>query len=156
MNLPRFYAVNQIEYCRNFIFQRHFPIHRIFERSGEMGLWRLTAHQVGEIFGVRIAEKLKGKLNTARERVEHGHPIFRAYGKPAFVKRDEKFSPFLRNEIGSNHPSDFRRKKGLEQLAAARTRFLAITDRFATFQARSLNVHVEFPPLQNAGRRRSR
>src|SRR6266704_5919429 len=36
MNLHRFYAVNQIEYCRNFIFKRHFPIHRIFERSCEM------------------------------------------------------------------------------------------------------------------------
>jgi hypothetical protein len=25
MNLSRFYAVHQIEYCRNFIFKRHFP-----------------------------------------------------------------------------------------------------------------------------------
>ena len=24
MNLRRFYAVNQIEYCRNFMFKRHF------------------------------------------------------------------------------------------------------------------------------------
>jgi hypothetical protein len=43
MNLHRFYAVNQIEYCRNFIFKRHVPIHRIFERSCEIGLWWLTA-----------------------------------------------------------------------------------------------------------------
>jgi hypothetical protein len=32
MNLSRFYAIAQIEYCRNFIFKRHFPIHKIFER----------------------------------------------------------------------------------------------------------------------------
>src|SRR6266853_6902053 len=31
MNLDRFYAINQIEYCRNFIFKRHFPIHKVFE-----------------------------------------------------------------------------------------------------------------------------
>ena len=43
MNLSRFYAIAQIEYCRNFIFKRHFPIHKIFERSCELGLWRLTA-----------------------------------------------------------------------------------------------------------------
>ena len=30
MNLSRFYAVHQIEYCRNFIFKRHFPIHKVF------------------------------------------------------------------------------------------------------------------------------
>ena len=148
MNLHRFYAVNQIEYCRNFIFKRHFPIHRIFERSCEIGLWRLTAHKISEIFGVRVTKKLKGKLNTTLEQIEHGHHIFRAYFKHAFVKQYEKFSPFLRNEICSNNLSDFRRKKGLEHLAAGRTRFLAITDRFATFQAQALNVHVEFPLLQ--------
>ena len=50
MNLSRFYAVHQIEYCRNFIFKRHFPIHKVFERSCELGLWRLTAHKISEIF----------------------------------------------------------------------------------------------------------
>lgn len=148
MNLHRFYAVNQIEYCRNFIFQRHFPIHRIFERSCEMGLWRLSAHKVSEIFGCRVTKKLKGKLNTTLEQIEHGHHIFRAYFKHAFVKQYEKFSTFLRNEICSNNLSDFRLKKGLEHLAAVREKFLAITDRFATFQAQCLNVHVEFPLLQ--------
>jgi hypothetical protein len=148
MNLRRFYAINQIEYCRNFIFKRHFPIHRIFERSCEIGLWRLTAHRISEIFGVRVTKKLKGKLNTTLEQIEHGHHIFRAYFKHAFVKQYEKFSTYLRNEICSNNLSDFRLKKGLEHLAAVREKFLAITDRFATFQAQCLNVHVEFPLLQ--------
>lgn len=148
MNLRRFYAVNQIEYCRNFIFKRTFPIHRIFERSCEIGLWRLTANKISEIFGNRLTKKLKGKLNTTLEQVEHGHHIFRAYFKHAFVKQYEKFSTFLRNEICSNNLSDFRLKKSLEHLAAVRERFLAITDRFATFQAQCLNVHVEFPLLQ--------
>ena len=148
MNLHRFYAVHQIEYCRNFIFKRHFPIHRIFERSCEIGLWRLTAHKISEIFGARITKKLKGKLNTTLEQVEHGHHIFRAYFKHAFVKQYEKFSTFLRNEICSNNLSDFKLKKGLEHLAFVREKFLEITGRFATFQAQSLNVHVEFPLLQ--------
>lgn len=148
MNLHRFYAINQIEYCRNFIFKRTFPIHRIFERSCEIGLWRLTANRISEIFGSRVTRKLKGKLNTTLEQIEHGHHIFRAYFKHAFVKQYEKFSTFLRNEICSNNLSDFGLKKGLEHLAAVRERFLAITDRFATFQAQSLNAHVEFPLLQ--------
>jgi hypothetical protein len=117
INLHRFYAVNQIEYCRNFIFQRHFPIHRIFERSCEIGLWRLTANKISEIFGSRVTKKLKGKLNTTLEQIEHGHHIFRAYFKHAFVKQYEKFSTFLRNEVCSNNLADFRLKKGLEHLA---------------------------------------
>jgi hypothetical protein len=51
INLSRFYAISQIEYCRNFIFKRHFPIHKLFERSCELGLWRLTSNQISEIFG---------------------------------------------------------------------------------------------------------
>ena len=35
LNLRRFYAIAQIEYCRNFIFKRNFPIHKLFERSCE-------------------------------------------------------------------------------------------------------------------------
>ena len=113
MNLSRFYAINQVEYCRNFIFKRSFPIHRIFERSCEMGLWRMTANKISEIFGSRITKKLKGKLNTTLEQIEHGHHIFRAYWKNAFIKQYEKFSTFLRNEVCSNNLSDFGLKKGL-------------------------------------------
>ena len=148
MNLRRFYAVSQVEYCRNLIFKRHFPIHKIFERSCEIGLWRLTAHKISEIFGLRVTKKLKGKLNTTLEQIEHGHHIFRAYCKNAFVKQYEKFSTFLRNEVCSNNLADFGLKKGLDHLAAVRQKFLAVTDRFAAFQAQCLNVHVDFPLLQ--------
>lgn len=41
MKLRRFYAISEIEYCCNFVFQRHFLIHRIFERGCEIGLCRL-------------------------------------------------------------------------------------------------------------------
>ncbi len=148
MNLSRFYAIAQVEYCRNFIFKRHFPIHKIFERSCEMGLWRLTAHRISEIFGVRLNKRLHGKLATVLDQIEHGHHVFRAYWKHAFLKQYEKFSRFLRNELCSNNLRDFGLKKGLDHLDAVRQRFQAITDRFAGFQAQCLNVHVDFPLLQ--------
>jgi hypothetical protein len=148
MNLSRFYAIAQIEYCRNFIFKRHFPIHKIFERSCEIGLWRLTANRISEIFGVRLNKRLRGKLATVIDQIEHGHHVFRAYWKNAFLKQYEKFSRFLRNELCSNNLRDFGPKKGLDHLHAVRKRFQIITDRFAGFQAESLNVHVDFPLLQ--------
>ena len=148
MNLSRFYAIAQIEYCRNFIFKRHFPIHKIFERSCEIGLWRLTANRISEIFGVRLNKRLRGKLATVIDQIEHGHHVFRAYWKNAFLKQYEKFSRFLRNELCSNNLRDFGLKKGLDHLDAVRKRFQTITDRFAAFQAQCLNVHVDFPLLQ--------
>jgi len=148
MNLSRFYAIGQIEYCRNFIFKRNFPIHQIFERSCEVGLWRLTANRISELFGVRLTKQLRGKLGTVIDQVEHGHHVFRAYWKNAFLKQYEKFCTFLRNELCSNNLRDFGLRKGLENLNAVRTKFLAITDRFAGLQAQWLNVHVDFPLLQ--------
>jgi hypothetical protein len=148
MNLSRFYAIAQVEYCRNFIFKRPFPIHKIFERSCEIGLWRLTANRISEIFGVRLCKRLRGKLATVIDQIEHGHHVFRAYWKNSFLKQYEKFSRFLRNELCSNNLRDFGLKKGLDHLDSVRKRFQAITDRFAAFQAQCLNVHVDFPLLQ--------
>src|ERR1700731_2723563 len=148
INLSRFYSIAQIEYCRNFIFKRRFPIHKIFERSCEIGLWRLTANRISEIFGVRLDKRLKGKLATMIDQIEHGHHVFRAYWKHAFLKQYEKFSRFLRHELCSNNLRDFGLKKGLDHLDAVRKRFQTITDRFAGFQAQCLNVHVDFPLLQ--------
>jgi hypothetical protein len=148
MSLSRFYSITQIEYCRNFIFKRHFPIHSIFERSCEIGLWRLTAHRISEIFGIRLNKRLKGKLAAVIDQIEHGHHVLRAYWKHAFLKQYEKFSRFLRNELVSNNLHDFGLKKGLDHLDAVRKRFQVITERFAGFQAQCLNVHVDFPLLQ--------
>src|SRR5437867_3479724 len=151
LNLSRFYAIAQIEYCRNFIFKRNFPIHKLFERSCELGLWRLTGDKITEIFGTRLNRRMRGKLATVIDRIEHGHHVFRAYFKHAFLKQYEKFATFLRNELVSNNLADFRLKKGLDHLDAVRERFHTITGRFAGFQAQWLNVHVDFPLLQRLG-----
>ena len=73
LNLSRFYAISQIEYCRNFIFRRHVPIHKLFERSCELGLWRLSADKIATIFGKRVSRRMHGKLATVIDQIEHGH-----------------------------------------------------------------------------------
>ena len=108
----------------------------------------MSADKISQIFGTRITSKLHGKLNTTLEQIEHGHHIFRAYWKHAFIKQYEKFATFLRDEVCSNNLADFGLRKGLEHLAEVREKFLGITDRFATFQTRCLNAHVDFPLLQ--------
>jgi len=147
-NLRRAYYIHQIEYCRNFIFKRSFPIHKIFERSCDLALWRMTAHRISEMFGVRLSRRHQGKLHSVMDQMEHGHHVFRAYWKQSFLKQYEKFTTFLRNEICCNNLANFRLKKSLDNLPAVRQRFLEITDRFAGFQAQCLNVHVDFPLLQ--------
>jgi hypothetical protein len=148
VKLSRIYAVSQIEYCFNFIFKRNFPIHKLFERSCELGLWRLTAHKIAEVFGTRLRHNHRGKLSTLIHQVEHGHHVFRAYFKNAILRQYEKFSVFLRNEVCSNNLYDFGINKGLDNLDEIRRKFQTIIGRFAGLQAQWLNVHVDFPLLQ--------
>ena len=148
INLHRFYALCQVEYCLNFIFRNNLPIHKLFQRCCELGLLELSADKISQIFGQRITKHFHGNLNTTLQRVDHGHHVLRAYFKNAFVRQYEKFQTFLRNEACSNDLKDFSLKKGLEHLEAVRTKLLAITDRFATFQAQALQVHVDFPFFQ--------
>jgi hypothetical protein len=148
VKLYRDYSINQVEYCRNFIFKRNAPIHKIFERSCEMGLLNLTADKVAQIFGFRKHKRLRGKLYTMLEKIDHGHHVLRAYAKNAVARMYEKFSTFLRVEICVNRMKDFGLNKGLENLMCLRQILAAATDRFAGFEAQALNVHVDFPLFQ--------
>ena len=148
VKLSRIYAISQVEYCFNFVFKRNFPIHKLFERSCELGLWRLTAHKIAEVFGTRITRNHRGKLFTVIDQVEHGHHVFRAYFRNAVLRQYEKFSMYLRNELCSNNLYDFGLRKGLGHLDEVRHKFQSIIGRFAGFQAQWLNVHVDFPLLQ--------
>jgi hypothetical protein len=148
INLKRHYSMQQVEYCRNLIFRRNFPIHKLFERSCDIGLLRMLPDKITQIFGFRINRKLRGKLQSVLDKVEHGHHVFRACGKNAVLRMYEKFTTFLRLEALSNNLKDFGLKKSLENLDAVRQKLAAVTDRFAAFEAEALNVHVDFPLFQ--------
>jgi len=148
INLRRDYSLNQIEYCRNFIFRRNFPIHKIFERSCEMGLFRLAADKVAQIFGVRVTKRVRGKLYSLLDKLDHGHHVLRVYCKGLVGRMYEKFSTFLRLEICVNRLKDLGLNKGLDNLETVRQKLISATDRFAGFEAESLNVHVDFPLFQ--------
>jgi hypothetical protein len=145
INLRRAYSLNQIEFCRNFVFRRHFPIHKIFERSCELGVFRLTADVITQIFGVRKHKRIRGKLHTMLEKLDHGHHVLRIYCKSLVARTYEKFGTFLRVEVCVNRLKDLGLNKGLEQLPALREKLIAVTDRLAGFEADLLNVHVDFP-----------
>jgi hypothetical protein len=148
INLSRHYSIQQVEYCRNLIFRRHFPIHKLFERSCDIGLLRILPDKITQIFGFRVHKRLRGKLQSVLEKIEHGHHVFRACGKSAVLRMYEKFATFLRLEALSNNLKDFGLRKSLDNLEAVRKTLAAVTDRFAAFEAEALNVHVDFALFQ--------
>jgi hypothetical protein len=147
--LRREYSLNQVEYALNVVFRRHFPIHKIFERSAELGLLCLTADKVAQIFGVRKHKRMRGKLHSMLEKLDHGHHVLRIYCQSLVARMYEKFSTFLRMEICVNQLRDLRLHKGLENLGALRKKLVAATHRLADFEGELLDVHVDFPLFQH-------
>jgi len=82
------------------------------------------------------------KLYSVLEKLDHGHPVLRIYCKNLVGRRYEKFSAFLRVEVRVNRMKDLGLNKGIKN-----QRLVTITDRFAGFEAQSLNVHVRLPAL---------
>jgi hypothetical protein len=113
-----------------------------------MGLFRLAADKVAYIFGVRVSKRMTGKLHSVLEKLDHGHHVLRVYCKNLVGRMYEKFSTFLRVEVCVNRMKDLGLKKGLKNLECLRQKLVTITDRFAGFEAQSLNVHVDFPLFQ--------
>jgi hypothetical protein len=127
INLGRLYSLQQVEYFRNLIFRRNFPIHKLFERCCDLGLLRLSADRIAQVFGWRLHKRLPGKLSSVLEKTEHGHHVLRAYAKNAVMRRYEK-STFLRLEALSNNLKDFGLNKGLDNLDQVRRTLAAVTD----------------------------
>jgi hypothetical protein len=148
INPSRHYSLQQVEYSRNLVFRRSVPIHKLFERSCDMGLLRMTPDRITQILGFRVHRRLRGKVQTVLETIEHGYHVFRACGKKAVLRMYEKFLTFLRLEVLSNNLKDFGLKKSLDNLDAVRQKLAPVTDGFAAFEAEALNVHVDFPLFQ--------
>lgn len=145
--LHRLYVMEQIEYARNFIFKRSWPIRSIFQRSCELGLYLLTADRIVALFGKPNTRRVRGKLQNVMERVDHGMQVFRTWYRNSFLKQYEKAATFLRLELVSNNVRDFGLKKSLAHWEAMRQRFQQITDRFVGVQAQNLNVHGQLDVL---------
>ncbi len=148
MDLRRYYFIRQVEHAQNIIFKRNHPIHSIFERSCDLGLARITAQRIANIFGWRITKRTQGKHQVVLDQMDHGHHVLRAYSKNAFVKQYEKDNTFLRIETCSNNLKDFRQKKAMEHLPEVAGKLQAVNERFADAQAENLNVEMDYPLLE--------
>jgi len=97
---------------------------------------------------VRKHKRLRGKLHTMLEKLDHGHHVLRIYCKSLVARMYEKFGTFLRIEVCVNRLKDLGLNKGLENLPALRAKLIAVTDRLAGVEADLLNVHVDFPVFE--------
>src|SRR5438046_5797048 len=113
-----------------------------------MSIFALSADKVAQSFETRITRKVRGKVYSLLDRLDHGHHVLRVYCKGLVARTYEKFATFLRLEICVNRLKDLGLNKGLETLQALRQKLLRATDRLVGLEAELLNVPVDFPLFQ--------
>ena len=59
--------------------------------SRHLSLLRLLPDQITQVFGFRITKRLRGKLQSVLEKIDHGPHVFRACGRNAVLRMYEKF-----------------------------------------------------------------
>ncbi len=139
------YFIDQVEYCRNFIFKSHSYLNELFKRSCELGLQLISSDNVRQIFASRAREEEIAKGLT---RIEEGYYVFKAWFKRSSVKKYRKFSNFLRYELTCNNLPDLKLKKALEHLPVFEEKATSVLDRYSETEAEMMNCHADVDYFQ--------
>jgi len=123
----------------------NFPIHKLFERSCELGLWRLTANKMPR-FRHPLHRRHRGKLATVIDQIEHGimssAPISRAPSSSSMKVLDFPPQRTLLNNL-----TDFGLKKGWT-ISMRSVRRSKPSPTVSPLPSAMAQRHVDFPLLQ--------
>jgi len=134
------YFIDQIEYCRNFIFKSHSYLSGLFKRSCELSLQLISTDSIRQIFASKAKEEdITKRLNH----VEEGYYVFKAFFKRCSIKQYRKFSNFLRYEVTCNHLPDMKLKKALDHLPEFKQKAEEVLDRYSETEAVMMNCHAD-------------
>lgn len=143
------YFIDQIEYCRNFIFKSHSYLSSLFRRSCELSLQLLSTDNIRQIFGSKCKDEQISKSNA---RNENGYHVFKSWFKRSSIKQYQKFSNFLRYELTCNNLPDIKIKKALQHLPQVKEKAEEVLDRYCETEALMMNCHCAVDYFQKHSR----
>lgn len=132
------YSIGQIELATDVIFHDSARLKERFRRAVDIGLLLGGAERTTHLFGRRINRRYQGKLETALDRREEGHPVLRSYYQTSFVKQYEKADRLLRTETCINNTYHLDIGRRLENLPALVERMAGTNQRYLDLQAELL------------------
>jgi len=133
------YFIDQVEYCRNFIFKSHSYLSDLFRRSCELSLQLISTDNIRQIFGSKCQDEQISKNYT---RNENGYHVFKSRFKRSSIKQYQKFSNFLRYELTCNNLPDIKIKKSLQHLGQIKEKAEEVLDRYCETESAMMNCHA--------------
>jgi hypothetical protein len=101
------------------------------------------------IFGHRITDRYRGKLQTVIEDMNLPNPVIRSHYKNGFIKQYVRDNRLLRTEAATNNVNDYRVAKATDNLPELRQTLQRITDRYFDIQQDILESFVDRGQLRH-------
>jgi hypothetical protein len=95
------------------------------------------------IFGRKITQQYRGKLQTVIEDINLPNPVMRSHYKNGFIKQYVRDNRMLRTEAATNNVKDYGVQKAMENLPTLRQTLQGITERYLDVQQDILESFVD-------------
>ena len=145
----------QVEYCDNLIFRSRAVLDALHNRLLDSNRTLGSPKQVAIMFGCRITQQHKGRLQTTIEDLDLGQPVIRAMFKHSLLKNyvrpgNVAYGGVDRAEVATNDVTDFRGLlKGVGNLETVRATFRGVTERFRDGQQDILETFLDRGELRS-------
>ncbi|HJW45040.1 MAG TPA: hypothetical protein VJ484_00970 [Lysobacter sp.] len=139
----------QVEYCDNLIFSRRAALDALGDRLLDANRTIGQPNKLTVIFGHRITERYRGKLQTVIEDMNLPNPVIRSHYKNGFIKQYVRDNRLLRTEAATNNVNDYRVAKATDNLPELRQTLQRITDRYLDIQQDILESFVDRGQLRH-------
>lgn len=133
----------QTEYCDNLIFRRRAALDALGERLLDANRLIGQPNKLTVIFGRRISERYKGKLQTVIEDLNLPNPVLRSHYKNGFIKQYVRDDRMIRTEAATNDVTDYGVKKAVENLPHLKKRLEQITTLYQDVQQDILETFID-------------
>ena len=133
----------QTEYCDNLIFKRRAALDELGERLFEANRLIGRPDKLTVIFGRRITQHHRGKLQTVIADLHLPNPVMRSHYGHGFIKQYVRDHCLLRTEPATNDVRDYGVGKAIENVPRLRTTLQAMIDRYLDVQQDILETFLD-------------
>jgi len=137
--------------CDNLVFSRRAELDRVGDRLLDANRTIGQPNKLTIIFGRKITQQYRGKLQTVIEDIHLPNPVMRSHYKNGFIKQYVRDNRLLRTEAATNNVNDYGVQKAMENLPTLRETLQGITNRYLDVQQDILESFVDRDQLRKLG-----
>jgi hypothetical protein len=133
----------QVEYCDNLVFHRRAAVDEVVQRLLDLNRNIGQPKKITTIFGRRVTQEYKGKLQSVIEDLDLPNPVIRSHYGHGFAKQYVRDDRLLRTEPATNSVYDYGVNKDVENLPHLRQRMSEIIDQYHNVQQDVLETFID-------------